>query len=353
MAFKLLIAVCLLFQSVASQQQQPPPAASPTTSSSSSSGGDGGCCPHGKLKVEGTKLVGSDGKPVQLRGMSLFQSNYGEGAPFYTEKTVQCLKCTWHADIVRAAMGVESQGSPGYLDPAQRQTELQKEEAVVDAAIKNCMYVLIDWHAHQAHPEEAAEFFRKMSKKCAGKCNCLYETWNEPTSENWSSTIKPYHEKVISAIRENDKDGVVIAGTSNYDQNVDDASKDQIKDQTNVMYTLHFYAGSHKQDLRNKAQTALNNGAPLFVTEYGTTNYDGNGTPDMAETQKWYDFMDKNDISYINWSISNKNETSAALKPGSGPEDVCKNDKDTESGAFVKKNLIAKNPTAPAGCPAA
>jgi hypothetical protein len=76
MAFKLLITLWLLFQSVASQQQQAPPAASPTTSSS---GGDGGCCPHGKLKVEGTKLVGADGKPVQLRGMSLFQSNYGEG----------------------------------------------------------------------------------------------------------------------------------------------------------------------------------------------------------------------------------------------------------------------------------
>nr|AJD14760.1 beta-1,4-endoglucanase [Pratylenchus goodeyi] len=315
----------------------------------------GGCCPHGKLKVSGTQLLGSDNQPVQLRGMSLFWSNFPEGSPFFNEQTVQCLKCNWHADIVRAPMGVEEAGgNKGYLaDPA---TEMAKEEAVIDAAIKNCMYVLVDWHytSATAYPDKAEEFFKKMAAKCAGKCNCLYETWNEPTQVDWSSTLKPYHEKVIAAIREQDKDGVVIAGTPTWDQDVDKAADDPIKDKTNVMYTLHFYAGegSHKQPLRDKAAAAIKKGLPLFVTEYGTTPASGDGTPDLAETQKWYDFLDENKVSYINWSISNKGEQSSALQEKTGPADVCKDDKDTTSGAFVKKMLRAKQPALPQGCAA-
>lgn len=35
------------------------------------------------------------------------------------------------------------------------------------------------------------------------------------------------------------------------------------------MYALHFYAATHKADLRNKMTAAISKGLPVFVTEYG------------------------------------------------------------------------------------
>lgn len=64
---------------------------------------------------------------------------------------------------------------------------------------------------------------------------------------------------------------------------------------------------------------------------------------------KRYQFLDANKISYINWSLGTKAETSSALRAGSTPADVCSDSKDTESGAFVKRMLREKNP-APQGC---
>uniref|UniRef100_A0A914HDZ2 Glycoside hydrolase family 5 domain-containing protein n=1 Tax=Globodera rostochiensis TaxID=31243 RepID=A0A914HDZ2_GLORO len=306
----------------------PVPTASSTRSNSTGAGG--GCCPHGKLSVKGNQLVNEGGNAVQLRGMSLFWSQWEAGAKFFNEQTVKCLKCSWHADIVRAPLAVD-QG--GYLQNPDQ--EYAKVERVVNAAINNCIYVLIDWHYTDstAYQDKAVEFFSRISKLCAGKCNCLYETWNEPKDNNWSAQLKPYHEAVINAIRQNDQEGVAIVATPNWDQDVQVAADDPIKDQTNVMYTLHFYAGTHKQELRDKALQAINKGLPLFVTEYGTTPSTGDGMSDLGETLQWYEFLDNNRISYINWAVDDKSEQSAALQPNSVPADVCSDAKST-SGEF-------------------
>ena len=80
------------------------------------------------------------------------------------------------------------------------------------------------------------------------------------------------------------------------------------------MYTLHFYAATHKQWLRDKAQTALNKGLPLFVSEFSICDASGNGGLDKNEAKKWLTFLDKNKISYMAWSLSNKAESSALIK---------------------------------------
>uniref|UniRef100_A0A183C5X7 Cellulase domain-containing protein n=1 Tax=Globodera pallida TaxID=36090 RepID=A0A183C5X7_GLOPA len=274
----------------------PVPTASSTRSNSTGAGG--GCCPHGKLSVKGNHLVNEGGNVVQLRGMSLFWSQWEAGAKFFNEQTVKCLK-----------------------------------------------YVLIDWHYTDstAYQDKAVEFFSRISKLCAGKCNCLYETWNEPKDIDWSAQLKPYHETVINAIRQNDPEGVAIVATPNWDQDVQAAADDPINDQTNVMYTLHFYAGTHKQELRDKALQAINKGLPLFVTEYGTTPATGDGMSDLGETLQWYEFLDNNRISYINWAVDDKSEQSAALQPNSVPADVCSDAKLSTSGEFVKRDLTTKN----------
>ncbi|KAI1729764.1 cellulase (glycosyl hydrolase family 5) domain-containing protein [Ditylenchus destructor] len=293
--------------------------------------------PYGQLSVKGTQLEG-DGKPVALHGMSLFWSQWMD--KYWNDDTIKALKCPWNSNVVRAAMGVD-QG--GYLTDKAKNEKLVTD--VVDAAIKEGIYVIIDWHADEKHQAEAVEFFDKMSKKYAGVPNVLYEDFNEPKDVSWSNDLVPYHKAIIAAIRKNDPKNIIILGTPTYSQKVDEASKDPIKTDPNVMYTLHYYAGSHKQELRDKAETAIKAGLPLFVTEYGTVNADGGGAVDAASSKEWWDFLDKNKISYVNWSVSDKAEGASALKPGTAPttEAVGSDANLTESGKLVKDHMKAQD----------
>src|SRR6185312_8598882 len=51
-------------------------------------------------------------------------------------------------------------------------------------------------------------------------------------------------------------------------------------------YVLHFYAATHGQWLRDRAQSVIATGLPLFVTEWGTCEATG-GAVDEAETRAW------------------------------------------------------------------
>nr|ADW77528.1 beta-1,4-endoglucanase [Ditylenchus destructor] len=287
--------------------------------------------PYGQLSVSGKNLKGASGQNVQLRGMSLFWSQWMD--KYYNADTVQALKCSWNTNVVRAAMAVD-QG--GYLTNASAQ--LNNVNAVVQAAINQGIYAIIDWHAHDNYQSQAVQFFSQMAQKYAGVPNVLYETFNEPLQVSWTGNLVPYHTAVINAIRQYDTKNIIIVGTPTWSQDVDVASQNPITGQNNIMYTLHYYAGTHKQDLRNKAQTALNNGLPIFVTEYGTVNADGNGGVDSASTQAWWDFLDQNMISYANWAVEDKSEGAAAFIPGT-PATVAGVSSDsnlTPSGQMVK-----------------
>ena len=100
----------------------------------------------------------------------------------------------------------------------------------------------------------------------------------------------------------------------NWSQDVDLAAENPIRGYKNIMYTLHFYAGTHGEYLRNKAQTALDRGLPLFVSEFGISDASGNGALNKAEGGLWMKFLNKNKISCIAWNLSNKAESSALLK---------------------------------------
>ena len=271
---------------------------------------------HGHLKVNGTKLVDKSNSTVQLQGMSLFWSQWEP--EFYTKASLVQLQDEWCTNIVRAAMAIEPEG---YLVSASK--EEQKIRTVVEAAIDLGMYVIIDWHDHEAHNHktEAIDFFSRMAEDYGEYPNVIYEIYNEPLSVSWSNTIKPYSEDVIAAIRAKDPDNIIICGTPKWSQDVDLASNDPIVGYDNIMYTLHYYAGTHGASLRTKAETAMNNGIALFVTEFGTVNADGGGAVDVASANTWFDFLDEHHLSYCNWSLCDKNEGSATLKPGTSPSD--------------------------------
>jgi endoglucanase len=293
---------------------------------------------YGQLKVQGNKIVDKNGQPVILRGMSLYWSQWQAG--FYNANVVKWLAEDWKCSIVRASMAVEE---GGYLTKPDE--EKNKIKAVVQAAIDNGIYVLIDWHDHNAvsHSQQARSFFEEMARTYGNHPNVLYEPYNEPlNTHNWAGQIKPYHEGVISAIRAHDPDNIIICGTKTWSQDVDEASRNPIAG-TNIAYTLHFYAASHKQFLRDKAKTALNNGVALFVTEYGTTEASGGGAFDEAETRRWWDFLDQNHIGHCNWSIAAITETSAALRPGSSTQGGWNDGNLSNSGAFVRAEIRSKN----------
>jgi len=307
------------------------------SSTASSSGVAQGVAP---LVVQGNKVT-ANGQPANLAGMSLFWSNTGWGGEnYYNAQTVAWLKSDWKANLVRVAVGVEADG--GLLTDSTNKTRAM---TVIDAAIANNMYVIIDWHTHTAEANKAAAiaFFKEMATKYGNYNNVIYEVYNEPLQVSWSNVVKPYATDVIKEIRAIDSDNLIIVGTPTWSQDVDVASQDKITGYSNIAYTLHFYAGTHKQFLRDKAQTALNNGIALFVTEWGSVNADGDGGVDAAETATWLNFLKTNGISHANWSLTDKAEGSAALVAGASANGGWTAAQLTASGTLVRNNMISQN----------
>ncbi len=288
---------------------------------------------HGQLKIDGKSLLNVHNEPVQLKGMSLFWSQWMP--QYYNYETVKSLYENWNISVIRAAMAIEHNG---YL--ANPELEKLKVFKVIDAAIDLGIYVIVDWHDHHAenHLEEAKTFFAEVAEKYGDYPNIIYETYNEPLDVSWTDVLKPYHEEVIAEIRKHDENNIIVCGTPVWSQRVDEAASDPIEAE-NIAYTLHFYAGTHKQELRNITLNAINKDLPIFVTEYGTTPANGDGYVDEDETKIWWDFLDEHNISWSNWSIADKEEASAAIKPGTLPSNLHDASVLTKSGEVVKNEL--------------
>lgn len=293
---------------------------------------------HGQLRIEGSQIVNQNNAAVQLRGMSLFWSQWM--GQYYTPEVVAWLKKDWQITVVRAAMGIEDYD--GYL--TNPDIEKQKIFTIIDAAIEQGIYVIVDWHSHHAedYEEEAKTFFTEVAQKYGDEPNIIYELYNEPLDVSWNDVLKPYHEAVLAEIRKYDPDNIVVCGTRNWSQDIDEVIGNAIEDD-NIAYTLHYYAATHKQELRDKAQQALDNNIAIFVTEFGTTDYSGDGFIDVEESTTWWEFLDNNKISWCNWSVADKEENSAILKPNASTTGEWQDSDITTSGLLVREELRSKN----------
>jgi endoglucanase len=291
---------------------------------------------HGQLHVDKTQLKDAHGNDVVLRGMSFGWHNFWPR--FYNEGAVKWLYKDWNATVVRAAMGVEPKN--GYIDkPEESKARI---EAVVDAAIKEGIYVIIDWHSHHIRLNEAKAFFKEMAEKYHQYPNIIYEIFNEPEYDSWAD-VKAYSTEVISTIRAIDKNNVILVGCPHWDQDINLPADDPVKGYSNLMYTLHYYAATHKQELRDKGDYALKKGLPIFISESAGMEASGDGKINKDEWQKWIDWSEKNKISWITWSVSDKDETCSVLKTGAASDGGWTTGDLKESGILIREYLRKLN----------
>lgn len=269
----------------------------------------------GALHVEGTKLIDKNGTPIQLKGLSTHGIAWFP--QYINEAAFKEFHEDWNANVIRLAMYTAESG--GYCTDGDQENLKQLIRDGVRYAIEQDMYVIVDWHVlNDQNPlnniEYAKTFFAEMTAEFGDTDYILYEICNEPNGGTSWEDIKVYAEEIIPIIRENDPDAIIIVGTPNWSQYVHQATSDPITDYENVMYALHYYAATHKEDLRQNMQDAVRMGLPIFVSEYGICDASGNGSIDVEQANLWIDAMDELGISYVCWNISNKNETSAIFR---------------------------------------
>lgn len=297
----------------------------------------------GALRVEGTRLTGSSGQPVQLRGISTH--GIGSFPAYINEECFRQFRREWRANLIRLAMYTAE--DDGYCTNGDREYLKSLIRKGVECATANDMYVIIDWHIlsdndPNMHIEEAKAFFEEMSSRYADSANVLYEICNEPNgSVSWQD-VKTYAAEIIKTIRANDRDGVIIVGTPNWCQFVDQAAADPITGCGNLMYALHFYAGTHKEDLRREMTAAVDAGLPVIVSEYGICDASGNGALDYEQADAWIEAMDQYGISYAMWNLSNKDESSAILKASCTKMSGFAEDDLNPSGQWLRRLLSGK-----------
>ena len=300
----------------------------------------------GALKVKGGKLVDKNGKAIQLRGVSTHGLAWFPD--YVNDACFRQLRTDWGANVVRLALYTEEYG--GYCAGGNKADLLKLVKKGVRLATKNDLYVIVDWHIlsdgdPNAHVAEAKKFFANVSATFKNNKNVLYEICNEPNGGTTWAQIKKYAKKVIPVIRKNDSDAVILVGTPTWSQEIDKAAASPLK-QKNVMYTLHFYAATHKDDLRNRLVTCVRGGLPVFVSEFGICDASGNGAIDKASANSWITTMKSLGVSWCMWSLCNKAESASALQSSCTATSGFRTANLSTSGKWLLKAL---NGSLPAG----
>ena len=274
---------------------------------------------YGALKANGGKLSGTcqaySNEAVQVKGMSLFWSSGADSSTaFYTEKAVNLMVKDMGIEVIRFAMGVSNDFDKGRgYATGGKDLQLAYLKNVVNAAIENDIYVIIDWHIESAngYTDQAVEFFEYAAKTYGKYLNVIFEIWNEPTGD--MSAVKQHADRVIPVIRKY-SDNLILVGSPQWSSQPNTCASAGISDK-NYGCTLHFYAATHQVGggYDGNASQAMSAGVPVFATEWGTVSADGNGGANQGASEAWINWMNQNKISWANWSASGVNEGSAAF----------------------------------------
>ena len=288
---------------------------------------------HGRLSVKGADLVDSKGNKFQLRGISTHGINWDVGSPYVNKKAFKTLRDDWGVNAIRLAMYTEEYN--GYCSGGSG------------------MYAIIDWHIlsdgnPNKNKSQAKKFFTTMAKKYKNNKNVIYEICNEPNGCSWKE-IKSYATDIIKTIRKYDKKAVIIVGTPTWSQLGTDGTSNEVADSPikgykNIMYSLHFYASewAHNEYLPAKVAYARKKKLPIIVSEFGLSPASGDGAINKASADKWMKLLNKYNISYFCWSLSNKNESASLLKPSTKKTSGWKSGDLSTAGKYIKKKYLAR-----------
>ncbi|MBR1750068.1 MAG: cellulase family glycosylhydrolase [Ruminococcus sp.] len=297
---------------------------------------------HGRLKVKGANIVDKNGSKFQIIGMSTHGLMWEDFSDITSKASLKVLRDDWGINTIRLAMYTEEYG--GYTTGAD--FKAQAKQKVIDG-VKNAtdlgLYAIIDWHIlkdgdPRTHQSEAVAFFTEMAKKYSSQNNVIYEICNEPNgSVTWSGGIKSYCNAVVSAIRKYDKNAIIVCGTGTWSQDIDQVVGNRVDDK-NCVYTLHFYANTHTDWLRNRVTDCYSKGLPILVTEFGTCDASGDTGFNASQTRAWLSLLDSKMIGYCNWSACGKPETASAFKSGTNLKAISKGTSQlTESGKLIRE----------------
>ena len=295
---------------------------------------------NGFLHVEGTNLTDEKGETVSLRGISTHGLTwYPE---FVDEDIFRQLSEEWNCNLIRLAMYSEVYCNGG------KEESLELMLKGIEAAISADMYVLADWHILNDNDpneniEEAKEFFSLIAEKYKDCPNVIYEICNEPNGDTTWADVTAYAEVIIPLIREIAPRSVIITGTPDYDRALMAPAYDPLPFD-NVMYTCHFYTASHYDALFSELRAALEMGLPVFITECGLSEHTGDGGTDYENAAKWFSFVNEHKLSYAIWSLSDKPETSAIIRSGSGFEGKLEDRYLSETGIYAKALVQGQDP---------
>ena len=296
---------------------------------------------HGALRVDGTNLVDKNGEKVQLYGISTHglawfpqYVNYDTFAYFNSE---------WGINCMRLAMYTEEYG--GYCSGGDRESLKKLINDGVEAATRLGMYVIIDWHIlseqdPMTHKDDAKSFFAEMSEKYKDYTNVIYEICNEPNGSGTWDKVTAYANEVIPIIRANNPDALILVGTPCWSQEVDKALAEPLG--FDNIYVLHFYASTHGSWLRDRMQQCIDSGLPVFISEFGLCEASGDGAINKNEADEWKKIIEKNNLSFICWNLSNKSETSSLIKSFCNKLSKFTDDELGEEGKYMKDWFTSK-----------
>ena len=294
---------------------------------------------HGVLQVIGNKLCDQNGEAVQLKGVSTLGIVW---FPQFIDKEGFQTIYDWGGNVVRLAVYTEEYN--GYLSGGNQEAQKEAIDKGVQAATELGMYVIIDWHIlsdgnPNTHKEEAKAFFDEITEKYKDYGNVIYEICNEPNGNVSWEEVKAYAEEVVPVIRTHDTDAIIIIGTPTWSQDVDIAAQSPVQG-NNLMYACHFYANTHKEELREKVEKALDLGVAVFISEYSICDASGNGVINYEEAEKWVAFIEEHNLSYVQWNLANKNESSSIIRPESQAVSGWTEEELSETGVWLKNRLM-------------
>lgn len=311
------------------------------------------------LHVEGTQLYAGE-QPIRLKGISFGWHNIWPR--FYNSEALAQLHNDWGANLFRAAIGsddhavADNPGIPsGYIN--NKDFALECLYKVIDAAIANDSYIIVDWHSHDLYLEEARDFFTQVATKYPDCPNVIYELFNEPVSREFNASrdysqptdeslegywndLKEYAESLIETITSiSTAHPLILMGCPQWDQDIHLVPANPIEGYDNVMYTVHFYAATHKDYLRERSDYALSQGIPVFLSECAGCEASGDGYLDIESWETWDKWAEERNISSVVWSISDKNETCSMFTPEASSEGPWNDEVIKEWGKIVKNWL--------------